>query len=144
RLPVVMEALYSFDGSRDHLLIRTVRLPRALIAMAVGACLGMAGAIMQGITRNPLAGPELFGVNQGAAMLVVVQIFILGTAAPAVQLGTALLGAGLAAVTVYALGSLGRRGLTPIKLVLAGSVINLFLVSLTQGILVFDEQSLDT
>jgi len=144
RLQVVIDALFSFDGSREHLLIRTVRLPRALIAMAVGACLGMAGAIMQGITRNPLAGPELFGVNQGAALLVVTHIFILGSANPAVQLGNALLGAGLAGVCVYALGSVGSRGLTPAKLVLAGSVINLFLAALTQGILVFDEQSLDT
>lgn len=144
RLSVVVDAVLAFDGSREHLLIRTVRLPRALIAMSVGVCLGMAGAIMQGITRNPLAGPELFGVNQGAALLVVIHILILGSASPAVQLGTALLGAGVAAASVYTLGSLGSRGLTPVKLVLAGSVINLFLVSLTQGILVFDEQSLDT
>ncbi|WP_245954906.1 FecCD family ABC transporter permease [Paenibacillus flagellatus] len=144
-LSVALDALTAFDHeSREHLLIRTVRLPRALIAMTVGACLAMAGAVMQAITRNPLAGPELFGVSQGAALLVVLHIFVWGGVSPGGHIGFAFLGAGLAGLAVYVLGSIGGGGLTPLKLILAGSVINLLFASLTQGILVFDEQSLDT
>ncbi|MEF3302123.1 FecCD family ABC transporter permease [Paenibacillus sp. GYB003] len=141
---VVADALTAFDSeSREHLLIRTVRLPRALIALMVGASLAMAGAVMQAITRNPLAGPELFGVSQGAALLVVLHIFVLGGVSAGGHIGYAFLGAGLAGAAVYVLGAIGG-GLTPIKLILAGSVVNLLFASLTQGILVFDEQSLDT
>lgn len=143
-IPVIVDALLSFDGSREHLIVRTVRLPRAVIALAVGACLAVAGGVMQAVTRNALAGPELFGVNQGAALAIVISIFVLGGASTGGLPGFAFLGAGLAGLLVYALGSAGRRGLTPVKLILAGSTINLFFASLTQGILVFDEQSLDT
>lgn len=143
-IPVIVDALLSFDGSREHLIVRTVRVPRALIALAVGACLAVAGGVMQAVTRNALAGPELFGVNQGAALAIVISIFVLGGASTGGLPGFAFLGAGLAGLLVYALGSAGRRGLTPVKLILAGSTINLFFASLTQGILVFDEQSLDT
>ncbi|WP_201722542.1 iron ABC transporter permease [Anoxybacillus sp. UARK-01] len=143
-LATVWNALWYFDGSQEHLLIRTVRFPRALIATAVGACLATAGAIMQGITRNPLAGPELFGVNQGASLAVVVYIFLLDGESLFGHLAYALVGAGLSGGLTYVLGSLGRQGLTPVKLILAGSAINLFFASLIQGVLVMDERSLDT
>lgn len=140
----IIDALVSFDGSREHLIVRTVRVPRALIALMVGACLAAAGGVMQAVTRNALAGPELFGVNQGAALAIVISIFLFGGAASWGNAAYAFVGAGLAGLLVYALGSMGNRGLTPVKLILAGSTINLFFASLTQGILVFDEQSLDT
>lgn len=144
-LSTVWTSIFSFDESlREHLIIQSVRVPRALIAMMVGACLGMAGAIMQAVTRNALAGPELFGVNQGAALMIVIHIFILNRSSWEGYLGASFIGAALAGLLVYGLGSVGGRGLTPLRLVLAGSTINLLLGAVTQGILVFDEESLDT
>jgi iron complex transport system permease protein len=141
----VWASIVSFDeSSREHLIIHTVRVPRALIAMAVGACLAMAGGVMQAVTRNALAGPELFGVSQGAALMIVIHIFLLNQTSKDGYMGAAFIGAALAGMLVYALGSLGARGLTPLKLILAGSTINLLLGAMTQGILVFDEESLDT
>ncbi|MFC4601711.1 FecCD family ABC transporter permease [Cohnella hongkongensis] len=143
-LPEVYRSIADFDGSREHLIVRTVRVPRALIAMFVGACLAMAGAIMQAVTRNALAGPELFGVNQGAAFLIVIHLYLLGGVSGIDAIVYAFVGAGAAGLTVYLLGTMGSAGLTPLKLILAGATINLLLGALTQGILVFDERSLDT
>ncbi|MEI7026266.1 FecCD family ABC transporter permease [Paenibacillus sp. y28] len=144
-LQVVAEAIVAFDeSSREHLIVHSVRIPRAWIAMMVGACLAMAGGVMQAVTRNALAGPELFGVNQGAALMIVIQIFLLGNLSLNGHMGASFIGAGAAGVLVYFIGSLGGRGLTPVKLILAGSTINLLLASMTQGILIFDEESLDT
>jgi len=143
-LSTVWNSVIGFDGSREHLIVHTVRVPRALIAMSVGACLAMAGAIMQAVTRNALAGPELFGVNQGAALMIVIHLFMLGNAAVFGSYVYAFIGAGGAGLLVYLLGAIGKGGLSPLKLILAGSTINLLLGALTQGILVFDEQSLDS
>lgn len=132
------------DETREAFIIWTVRLPRVLAAITIGAALAVAGAIMQAATNNPLADPGLLGVNAGAAFVVVITIVILG---PAVGIGTlawaAFLGAGVAAVLVYALGAMGRSGPTPIKLVLAGVVIGTFLAVLTMSILVVDGKTLD-
>ncbi|QMV45112.1 iron ABC transporter permease [Cohnella cholangitidis] len=143
-LTTVFHSLFSFDGLREHLIVQTVRLPRALIAMSVGACLAMAGSIMQAVTRNALAGPELFGINQGAAFLIVIHLYLMGTVNPSDSILYAYIGAGVAGILIYGLGTMGASGLTPLKLILAGSTMNLLLGALTQGILVFDEQSLDT
>ncbi|MFB9279814.1 FecCD family ABC transporter permease [Cohnella cellulosilytica] len=143
-LSEVYRSIFEFNGSREHLIVRTVRVPRALIAMAVGACLAMAGAIMQAVTRNALAGPELFGVNQGAAFLIVIHLYLAGGVSGSSAIAYAFVGAGAAGLTVYLLGTMGANGLTPLKLILAGATINLLLGALTQGILVFDERSLDT
>jgi len=143
-LSEVYRSIFEFNGSREHLIVRTVRVPRALIAMAVGACLAMAGAIMQAVTRNALAGPELFGVNQGAAFLIVIHLYLMGGVSGSSAIAYAFVGAGAAGLTVYLLGTMGASGLTPLKLIVAGATINLLLGALTQGILVFDERSLDT
>jgi len=143
-LSEVYRSIFDFNGSREHLIVRTVRVPRALIAMAVGACLAMAGAIMQAVTRNALAGPELFGVNQGAAFLIVIHLYLMGGVSGSSAIAYAFVGAGAAGLTVYLLGTMGASGLTPLKLIVAGATINLLLGALTQGILVFDERSLDT
>ena len=68
----VYTALTDFDGSKDHLIIRTVRLPRSLLAVMVGAAISVSGALMQGITRNPLADPGILGINAGASFAVVI------------------------------------------------------------------------
>jgi iron complex transport system permease protein len=135
--------LIAFDGSTDHLIIRTVRLPRSLIAMFVGAANAVAGTLMQGLTRNPLADPQILGINAGATMAVVMTSFIFGTSSPIVYAWSAFMGAGVAAVTVYLLGSLGRGGLTPLNITIAGAALSAFLSSLTTGILILSQKTLD-
>jgi iron complex transport system permease protein len=139
----IYAALTSFDGSADHLIIRTVRLPRSLIAMLVGAALAVAGALMQGLTRNPLAEPGILGIESGAALAVVVAVFLFGTSSLSAYAGFAFLGAGVTAVMVYLLGSLGRGGLTPLNLTVAGAALTYLLSSLTTGILILSQQTLD-
>jgi iron complex transport system permease protein len=137
----VWQAIFQFDGSTEHLVIRTVRLPRAILAVVVGAALAVAGAITQGLTRNPLAAPDILGINVGAALAMVLAVFLQSSGGSYV--GFAFSGAAIAAVTVYWLGSLGRSGLTPLKLVIAGAALSYLLSSLTTGILILGQRTLD-
>ena len=139
----IYQAFTAFDGSTNHLIIRTVRLPRSLIAMLVGASLAVAGAIMQGLTRNPLASPGILGVNAGAAFAVVVGTFISGSSSLTVYAWYAFAGAAISAVTVYFLGSLGRGGLTPFNLTIAGAALTAFISSITSGILILSQRTLE-
>ncbi len=139
----IYQAFTSFDGSTNHLIIRTVRLPRSLIAMLVGASLAVAGAIMQGLTRNPLASPGILGVNAGAAFAVVVGTFISGSSSLTVYAWYAFAGAAISATAVYFLGSLGRGGLTPFNLTIAGAALTAFISSVTSGILILSQRTLE-
>ncbi|HWK64322.1 MAG TPA: iron ABC transporter permease [Rhizobiaceae bacterium] len=103
----------------------SVRIPRTLLALVAGAALGLAGAIMQGVTRNPLADPGILGVNQGASLAVVIGVAWFGIASANAYIWTAILGAGCSAVFVYVVGSLGRGGATPLKLALAGTATSI-------------------
>jgi iron complex transport system permease protein len=140
---MAIEAYTNFNGSNEHLIIQTTRVPRALIAAAVGSSLAIAGAIMQALTKNPLASPGIFGVNAGAGFFVVLTITFLSTASLNQLTWSAFLGAAVAAVTVYVLGSLGKEGLTPMKLTLAGAAMAAFFSSFTQGLLVVNEKALE-
>ncbi|WP_047983416.1 FecCD family ABC transporter permease [Ornithinibacillus californiensis] len=140
---MVIDSFYHFDGSKEHIIIQDTRLPRALIAATVGACLAIAGTIMQGLTNNPLASPSLFGVNAGASFFVVLGISFLGVTSLTSFTWLAFTGAALSTVIVYVLGSMGRDGLTPIKITLAGAAIAALFSSLTQGMLTLNERALD-
>ena len=139
----VYRALVSPDGSTEHLIIRTVRLPRSITALLVGSAVAVAGAIMQGLTRNPLADPGILGINSGAALAVVISVFLFDAASLDVYAGFALVGAAIAAVTVYGLGSLGRGGLTPLNLTIAGAALTALVSSLTTGILILSQRTLE-
>ncbi|WP_410217913.1 FecCD family ABC transporter permease [Paracoccus sp. (in: a-proteobacteria)] len=108
-----------------------VRLPRTVLAALAGAALGLSGAVMQGITRNPLADPGILGINNGAALAVAIGIAWFGMSAASSFIWTAILGAGVTAAFVYAVGSLGRGGATPLKLALAGAATSVAFSSLT-------------
>lgn len=97
------------------------RIPRTFLAAVAGAALGLAGAVLQGVTRNPLADPGILGINTGASLAVVIGLSWFGMASANAYIWTAILGAGTAAVFVYAVGSAGRGGATPLKLALAGA-----------------------
>ncbi|MCD0450632.1 iron chelate uptake ABC transporter family permease subunit [Actinocorallia sp. API 0066] len=124
-------------------IVRDTRTIRTLVAVVVGAALGLAGAVMQGLTRNPLADPGLLGVSAGAAFGVVGAAALLGVTALLATVWFAFAGAALAAVVVYLLGSRGRGGASPVKLALAGVAITYFLDSLTSGIALTDPEALD-
>lgn len=108
----VYAALFTPDGSFEHLIIQTVRLPRVLAGVIVGAGLAVAGAVMQGLTRNPLADSGILGINSGAAFAVVLAVFLLGNPPLSVYAVFGFIGAAVAAALVYALGSMGRGGAT--------------------------------
>ena len=97
------------------------RIPRTILAMLVGAALGAAGVVLQGMTRNPLADPVILGITPGAALFVVIGIAFFGLATPLGYVLVAMIGSACAAVFVYAIGSMGRGGATPLKLALAGA-----------------------
>jgi len=140
----VWDALWHDDPTRnDHLIVRTLRIPRTIVGLGVGGALGLSGAVMQGVTRNPLADPGILGIEAGAALGVVVGIysFGIGTLTGYVWFGFA--GAAVASVVVYTLGSLGRGGATPVKLALAGAALAALLQSLTSAILLLDVETLD-
>ncbi|MED4002072.1 FecCD family ABC transporter permease [Priestia aryabhattai] len=137
------EAFQAFNGSNEHIVIQNIRLPRAIIGAVVGICLGIAGAMMQALTKNPLASPDIIGVNAGASFFIVVAVMIFSVNSLQAFTWIAFVGAALTVVVVYFLGSIGKEGLTPIKLTLAGAAIAAFFSSLTQGLLAVDESSLD-
>ncbi|GIQ67843.1 iron ABC transporter permease [Xylanibacillus composti] len=140
----VMGALLNGGQTTDELVVLTIRLPRALIAVCIGACLAAAGAVMQALTRNPLAAPDLIGIHAGAGLFVVLSMFWLQVPYVWVYSLFAFLGAAVAAGIVLLLGSDGSRGgITPFRLVVAGAAVSILLSSLTQGVLVLHEQSLD-
>ena len=129
-LPIqtVIDALAGFDSTNfDHVIIRNLRLPRAVIAIVVGASLALAGALMQGVTRNPLADPSLLGLTSGAAFAVVIGTTLFGTASMALIPWTAMLGALGAAAIVYVIARLVPGGATPLSLTLAGAAVSAFL-----------------
>ncbi|WP_414896711.1 FecCD family ABC transporter permease [Rhodovulum sp. YEN HP10] len=129
---VTLEALLRFDPAEGaHLLVRDQRLPRALLALVVGAALGAAGAMMQTLTRNPLADPGLLGVSAGATLAIVCLIALTGRIDIAGSLWAGIFGAGLGGAAVFALGGMAQTR-DPVRLVLAGAALSIVLLTLTR------------
>ena len=144
-IATVVDAFLHYDEtSTEHIIITTSRLSRAVIAAVIGASLAIAGTLMQALTRNPLAAPDIFGINAGALFFIVLAITLFSIQSLVHYMWIGFLGAGVAGIFVYILGSLGREGLSPIKIVLAGAAITALFVSFTQGLLVVSEQNLQT
>jgi iron complex transport system permease protein len=140
----VLDALMDPSSTDDeHIVIRSLRVPRTIAGLLVGVALGLAGAVMQGVTRNPLADPGLLGVSAGASFAVVFGISILGVGSALGYIWFAFAGAAVASVVVYTLGAIGRGGATPVKLALAGAAVTSFLLSMTTAMLLMDQSTLD-
>jgi iron complex transport system permease protein len=140
----VVEALFG-HGTQDALdIVRGLRLERTVVALVVGLALGAAGALMQALTRNPLADPGLLGVNAGAAAAVVTGFAFFGVAGHFAQLWLALGGAAVASVVVYLIGSGGRASATPARLALAGAALSAVLFAYINAIALRDQASYDT
>ena len=139
----VWQALTRFDPANgDHAVVHA-RIPRTVLGLLAGAALGLAGAAMQGVARNPLADPGIIGVNAGAALAVVTGIYVFGVSSLTGYIWFAFVGAAAAAVVVYLIASLGRDGATPVKLALAGAALSAGLFSLMNVILVSSRDTLD-
>ncbi|XVU22631.1 FecCD family ABC transporter permease [Actinoplanes sp. CA-054009] len=126
------------DGSDVQRIVEYLRVPRTLVGVLAGAALGVAGGLMQGLTRNALAGPEVLGANAGAALAVVAGISVFGVHTFGGWVWFAFAGAALAGTGVYALGSLGRGGATPVKLALSGAAASALLGGLTTAFTLLD------
>lgn len=130
------DILAGLSGSTDSISEAAVfkRAPRTMLAVLVGAALALSGAVMQGVTRNPLADPGILGVNMGASLAIVIGIAWFGLSSADGYLWVAIIGAGAAAVFVYTVGSLGRGGATPLKLALAGAATSAALASFVTAV----------
>lgn len=136
----IFQAVVGADGSEEAMVIRGLRFPRAVTGALVGANLAVAGAIMQGVTKNPLASPQIFGVNAGASFAVAFATVFLANLSPSAIMLAAFLGAAAGGMVVYSLSASGH-GVTPVKLALAGMTVHLFLTSLTEGLILFHEHT---
>ena len=144
RIVGVEEIVGGLTGSRSDIgaLVVAERVPRTVVALVAGAALGVSGALMQAVTRNPIADPGILGVNTGASLAILIGVAFLGISGASQFLWFALIGAAVTAVLVYTIGSLGPGGPTPVKLALAGvatsaalsCVISAVMLPLAQGL----------
>ncbi|MCW2761885.1 MAG: iron transporter permease [Marmoricola sp.] len=139
----VWSALTSYDASDPMQAVVSARIPRTVVGLVAGAALGLAGASMQGLTRNPLADPGILGINAGASLGMVLAISVFGVTALSGYIWFALLGAALATVLVHAIASLGRDGATPVKLTVAGAALTAGLSSWISTVLLTDKETMD-
>ncbi|KWX00161.1 iron ABC transporter permease [Carbonactinospora thermoautotrophica] len=137
----VVEAFTAYDGSTAHLVVREIRLPRTLLGVVVGAGLAVAGALMQGLTRNPLASPSVLGVSSGAAFAVVLAIYLLGIDSPLGYVWFAVLGALTCAVGVHVIA--GRAQAGPVRLALSGAVLSTMLSSWSYTLMALNKRTAD-
>ncbi|WP_093771143.1 iron ABC transporter permease [Streptomyces sp. yr375] len=141
-LSTVADALFGDAHGRDALVVTGLRLPRTVIGLAVGAALGVAGAVAQGVTRNPLADPTTLGINAGAGFSVVVAIYALRLDSPVEYVWFAFAGAAGAALFAQALSR--RAGdIDPVRLALGGTVLQLVLLSWTSAVMLLNQRTLD-
>ncbi|MFC4604336.1 iron chelate uptake ABC transporter family permease subunit [Rhodococcus kronopolitis] len=139
----IFHALFTPTGLDTDLVVRTLRVPRTALALTVGVALGVAGALIQGHTRNPLADAGLLGLNNGAAFFVVLSIYLFGLAGPSQYLWFAFAGALVASVIVFGISSIGNGRSSPLSLALAGAAVAMFLGAMTQAVITLDQTSLD-
>lgn len=143
-IDAVWNAFANFDPTNnDHIVVQSLRVPRTLLGIEVGLALGLAGAVIQGVVRNPLADPGILGVSAGASLSVVLAIYFLGISSLIGYVWFGFAGAALAAVLVYAVGSIGAGGATPVKLTLAGAAMSAFFASIATAIMLVDLSTLD-
>ena len=140
----VWDAIWNYDRSDPgQVVVRELRIPRTIVGALAGAGFAVAGALTQGVTRNPLGAPGILGTNAGAAFAVVTAIYSAGITTPAGYVWFAFAGALGATMLVYLVASAGTGGPTPVKLALAGAVVSALLGSWTAALLLLDLETLD-
>ena len=142
-LGAVLGGLFAPTGANtDQMVVRELRLPRTVIGVVAGAALALAGTVVQGLTRNPLADPGLLGVNSGASLFVVLGITFFGVSTVFGQIWFAFAGAAAATVVVYLVSS-GRSGPTPVTLTLAGAAVTAGITSMITLLLLSNLETLN-
>lgn len=139
-----MDPIAVFDGSHPMHGIAAARIDRTLLGLAVGASLGLVGALMQGLTRNPLADPGILGINAGAAFAMVLAISAFGISDLQSYVWFAFVGAAAAMVLVHAVAAVGRDGATPVKVAIAGAALTAAISSWTSGVLLTDRKTIES
>lgn len=142
-LQEVLDALRTHDDTDAAIIVWEQRLPRTLLAVLVGAALGVGGALAQGVTRNPLADPAMLGVSAGAALAIVVASFTLGITTLAPQIPIATLGAAVIGGTVMLLAGQGRGDGASSTLALVGLSMSALVVSMISVLVLLDARTLD-
>jgi iron complex transport system permease protein len=143
-LGTVRDAFFTHGvTSEDVRIVLDLRVPRTVIGLAAGIALGLAGALMQALTRNPLADPGILGINAGAATAVVLAIRVLGIGSLTGYIWFAFAGAAGAFVVVYLLGTRGRSGASPERLALAGAAVGAALLAVTNAVALLDVTTFD-
>ncbi len=142
-LGVVWQAVVAPQDLDEHYVIWDLRIPRTLVAVVVGSALGLAGALIQALTRNPLADPGILGVSSGASFAVALGIGVFGVQTMTGEIWFAFAGALLATLAVYAIGSVGRGGGDPLRMVLAGVALGAVLSGLTGAMTLLNPQAFD-
>ncbi|MGW1375916.1 FecCD family ABC transporter permease [Streptomyces sp. NPDC002446] len=140
-LDQVWHGVWHYSGSDTDVVIRDVRLPRTLLGLIVGAALGLAGTVMQALTRNPLADPGILGINAGASAAVVSAISFFGVTSLSGYVWFAFAGAAVVSVAVYVIG--GTRSATPVRLALAGTALTAVLTGYLNAVNLMDNAALD-
>ncbi|MBB1254773.1 iron ABC transporter permease [Streptomyces sp. OF3] len=140
----VWHGLWTPTGEDGDIIVRRLRVPRTVLALVAGVALGVAGALMQGHTRNPIADPVVLGISAGAGMCVVGSIFVLGVTSLYGYIWFGFLGAAVASALVYLVGTLARGGATPVTLALAGAATHALFTALTAGMVIMDRAAMDT
>ena len=133
----IIDSIINYSGSKQDLILRTVRLPRVLLCILIGASMAISGLIMQNLTRNPLASPQILGINSGATLSVVVIMVFFPLLGYKAKILGAFLGAGVIGLFVHVIGTV--KNLSPLKITLVGISIQLFLSSITKSIMLFNE-----
>ncbi|MEO3945819.1 iron ABC transporter permease [Gorillibacterium sp. CAU 1737] len=136
KVPELIDGLFHPDVDSYGANVVRKRISRTVFGLFCGAALGVSGALMQSVTRNPIADPSILGVNTGAALFVVCGIAFLNINTASEYIWLALAGAAITAIFVFGIGSMGRGGATPIKLVLAGAAISAALSSLVSAVMI--------
>jgi iron complex transport system permease protein len=140
----VWNGLFNYDPtSYEQTIVHTMRMPRTLIAIGVGGALAVGGAVMQAVTRNPLADPTILGVSSGAGFAIVTAVYFAGLTATYEFMPLAFAGALVASLVVFSVGSAGKGGASPVKLALAGIVVSALLTSWTSALLLLDETTFE-
>ncbi|MEZ2122028.1 MULTISPECIES: FecCD family ABC transporter permease [unclassified Corynebacterium] len=137
----VLHLLVHPDLSFESTVVHEQRIPRTILVIVVAAALGSAGALMQSLTRNPLADPGVLGVNAGASLAVVVSVAVVGVTSIWFYLWFAFAGAAAAAIVVYILGGAGRTAPTPVRLALAGVAVTMAVSSIVQVVILSDRNA---
>jgi iron complex transport system permease protein len=142
-LDEVLRALFDSGDANNQIIVGDMRVDRTILGVVCGAALGLAGALMQALTRNPLADPGILGVNAGASFAVVLGVTLFGSMSLYGYIWFAFIGAALASVIVYALATVGRGQASPVRLALSGIALAAVLLGFTDAMVIMDPAVLD-